>query len=67
MGIWVEYFKRVRGWLDEGRPEVTHTLERIIEETGTTDKSVHGAIRRGGGSSPRARKPTKRPSSRGLP
>ena len=41
MGIWVEYFKRVRGWLDEGRAEVTHTLERIIEETGTTDKSVH--------------------------
>jgi hypothetical protein len=40
MAIWVEYFKRVRGWLDEGRPEFTHTLERIIEETGTTDKSV---------------------------
>jgi hypothetical protein len=39
MGIWVDYFKRVRGWLDEA--EVTHTLERIIEETGTTDKSVH--------------------------
>ncbi len=40
MRIWVEYFKRIRGWLDEGRAQVTHTLERIIEETGTIDKSV---------------------------
>jgi hypothetical protein len=40
MGIRVEYFRRVRGWLDEGRAEITHTLERIIQETGTTDKSV---------------------------
>lgn len=40
MGIWVAYFRRVMAWLDEGHEEITHTLERIIEETGTRDRSV---------------------------
>jgi hypothetical protein len=40
VGIWVKHFKRVRRLLDEGKAEVTHTLEQVVAETGTTDKSV---------------------------
>lgn len=43
MGKWNDYWSHIRHLLEAGRPEVTHTIDRIIAETGTTDKAIRTA------------------------
>jgi hypothetical protein len=40
MGIWNKHWANVNRLLSEGRPEITHTIDRIIQDTGTTDKQI---------------------------
>jgi hypothetical protein len=42
MGDWVSDCDRIKRWLAAVRPRITHTIERIIDETQTVDEPVHG-------------------------
>jgi hypothetical protein len=42
-GDWGSYIDRIKALLQGGRPAITHTMDRVIQESGTTDKSVRKA------------------------